>query len=386
MTRLLLVIILTTSSILAQTTIHRDSRTSENSPIAATFTLRDSLHATLGDSRDQTFKPTLSLYDSAGGAITILLADSLRPYSPKECRVNSSDALWFPTDNTTRHLLYLRDDHSLEWEIILDSPTTRTTYRFPVKLQNLIAFYQPELSKEELAEGHSRPDSIVGSYAIYRKTGEKLLHIPRPRAFDADGNSVWCDLRIDSLFTLTIPSDFLDKARYPIRIDPSFGYSNAGASSLAVASIRCYANGNANYRYTAGANQRVDSFRVHLRTLTGNSDTVDVALYSYNNGIQNRLDTAVWVHTASANATWVSSGPIAQLLTNGTTYTLATNHHEGTPRISYDVGYSGDHSFDSVNDLPATWTEDGVGTYLISMQAWYSTIATSSTPTRRRRL
>ncbi len=386
MTRLLLIIIMLISPAFAQTIIHRDSRSTEASPVAATFTLKDSLHATLGDSRDWRFNPTLSLSDSSGASLTILLADSLRSFTPKECLVNGATALWFTSDNSTRHLLYLRDDHSLEWEIILDSPTTITTYRFPVKLQNLIAFYQPELSKEELAEGHSRPDSIIGSYAIYRTTGEKLLHIPRPRAFDADGSSVWCDLRIDSFFTVTVPADYLAEARFPIRIDPSFGYSNAGASSLAVASIRCYANGNVNYRYTAAANQRVDSFRVHLRTLTGNSDTVDVALYSYNNGIQNRLDTAVWVYTASATASWVSSGPIAQLLTNGTTYTLATNHHEGTPRISYDVGYSGDYSYDVVNDLPATWTEDGVGTYLISMQAWYSTITTSSTPTRRRRL
>ncbi|MBK7143091.1 MAG: hypothetical protein IPH75_13540 [bacterium] len=395
MTRTLLILLCLCSSALSQTTIYHSSRSNEKEPISASFRLSDlaqpsltnvSFQMSLGSSATQQFRPILSLQDSSTAILQLILADTLRDYSLKECRIDDRPGLWFYSGDSLRHLFYIRPDASLEWEIILDSPTTVRQFTFPIKLENLIAYYQPELTATEKAEGYHRPDSIVGSYAIYRRSGGKLLHITRPRAFDADGNAIWCDLKIDSLLTITIPEHFLATATFPIRIDPSFGYSTAGASSLAAASIRCYGNRNSNYRYTAGPNQRVDSFRVHLRTLTGNNDTVDVALYSWNGGIQSRLDTAVWVFTASATASWVSSAQVAQFLTNGTTYTLAINHHEGTPRISYDVGYSGDHGYDTVDDLPVTWTEDGTGTYLISMQAWYSTIATTNTPTRRRRL
>lgn len=391
MIRLLILLLSLSAPVHGQAILQR----SGHLPVAASFRIRDAalsdltrpgLLASLGDQRMHRFTPILNFSDSSGASVEIILADTGLSYVASECPVDGSPGIWFRSSSGTRHLFYLRDDHSLEWELILDSPTVVTTYQFPCRLTNVHAYYQPELTARELANGHERPDSIVGSYALYSRTGEKLLHIPRPRAFDADGNSAWCDLRIDSFLSITLPASFLSTARFPVRIDPAFGYSTAGASSLAAASIRCYANRNATYRYTASANQRVDSFRVHLRTLTGNSDTVDVALYSWNNGLQNRLDTAVWISTASSTAAWVSSAQIAQLLSNGTTYTLAINHHEGTPRISYDVGYSGDHSYDTVDDLPATWTEDGTGTYLISMQAWYSTISTSSTPTRRRRL
>ncbi len=383
------------SGVFAQTKIHAVSRSGELHPIAATFELCDNSRTTnsparvtaaLGDSSAISFQPSLSISDSTGCNFSIQLTDTKEQISLKECLIDQSSGLWLQSKNAERQLLYLRPDNTLEWEIIIDSQTEKSQYSFPVEWNNINVYFQPELTPTELIEGHQRPDSVVGSYALYRKSGGKLLHIYRPRAFDADGNSRWCDLRIDSLLAITIPDDFLAKATYPIRIDPTFGYSSAGASSLAVANIRCYGNRNASYRHTASTGERVDSFLVHLRTLTGNSDTLDIALYSWSNGLQSRLDTAVWAVTASSTASWVSTGQIAQLLTSGTNYTIAINHHEGTPRVSYDVGYSGDHSTDNVDYLPATWTEDGTGTYLISIQACYSNVTQSgTTPMRRRR-
>jgi hypothetical protein len=390
-----LIVALLFSVSFAQTKIHAVVRSGESQPVAATFELSDNSRSTnsparvtaaLGDSSVISFQPTLTISDSTGCSFSIQLTESKDLLSLKECLVDHSSGLWFQPNNAERQLLYLRPDKTLEWEIIIDSPIAKNQLSFPVELKNINAYFQPELNPTELLEGHERSDSVVGSYAIYRKSGGKLLHIFRPRIFDADGNSRWCDLSIDSLFTITIPDDFLAKATYPIRIDPTFGYSSAGASSLAAASIRCYGNRNASYRHTASAGERIDSFLVHLRTLTGNNDTLDIALYSWSSGLQNRLDTAVWTITASSTASWISTGPIAQSLTSGTNYTIAINHHEGTPRVSYDVGYSGDHSTDNVDNLPATWTEDATGTYLISMQACYSIFTQSgTTPTRRRR-
>jgi len=84
-----------------------------------------------------------------------------------------------------------------------------------------------------------RPLDIDGSYVIKHKwkknnkykTG-KPLHIPRPRATDAVGKSVLCELNISNgLYTRTTPWDFLDSAVYPVVINDRFG-KEAGTSTV----------------------------------------------------------------------------------------------------------------------------------------------------------
>ena len=104
-----------------------------------------------------------------------------------------------------------------------------------------------EITQEEIDDGASRPENVVGSYAVYHqtrgrvndsagmeyKTG-KAFHIYRPEAIDRDGNKVWCDLSISEqtgTLTVTVPQPFLDTAMYPVRVDPTFGYTTAGSSS-----------------------------------------------------------------------------------------------------------------------------------------------------------
>lgn len=132
-------------------------------------------------------------------------------------------------------------------------------------------FYQPALTEEEIAEGDSRPDNVVGSYAVYHKTkanhkiGDtnygtgKAFHIYRPKAIDANGNEVWAELKYEpkvfeisikayidydgseipahtvqetkQVLSVVVPQDFLDKATYPVRVDPTFGYTTGGGSA-----------------------------------------------------------------------------------------------------------------------------------------------------------
>jgi hypothetical protein len=378
---------------LAQSRIIRVDSAADLLITAATFKLTESLQSssfadrltvTVGDSTAKSFAPTLVLFGPGRSNLRIILADSSVSLSAKEMSVNSRSGIWFSTDANQRQMIYPRDDASLEWEIILDSIPTSNCCQFPIQLNDLIAYYQPPLTDKEIAESHERADSITGSYAVYHPALGKLCHIYRPRAFDRDGRSVWCDLTIDSFFSITVPIDFLATGAYPIRIDPTFGYTTVGASSLSILSSRCYANGAASYRHTAGAGERVDSFRVHWKTYSGDNDTLDIALYSWNSGPQSRLDTAVWTFTSSGTAIWVTSAQIAQSLASGTEYTIAFNAREGSPRISYDAGITGDHRYDNVNDLPAAWTEDGTGVYLLSAFAYY-TVTSSSQPTLTRR-
>lgn len=146
---------------------------------------------------------------------------------------------------------------------------------FPFPLYNLKAYYQPPLYEKygfskpfsnntflvnathvmRLINGTwrtttYRPENVVGSYAVYHATRSnihrskeeaekykagKAFHIYRPKAVDAEGKETWCNLHIDAekgLLTVTIPQEFLDKAVYPVSVDPTFGYETAGASSI----------------------------------------------------------------------------------------------------------------------------------------------------------
>jgi len=98
-------------------------------------------------------------------------------------------------------------------------------------------WYQPPMTDEEIADGYSRPDDIVGSYAVYKKddafneTG-KVMHIYRPRIEDANGDWVYGNLRYeDGMLEVATPIEFLEKAKYPVRIDPTLGYTTVGATT-----------------------------------------------------------------------------------------------------------------------------------------------------------
>lgn len=107
-------------------------------------------------------------------------------------------------------------------------------------------FYQPPLTAEEIEQGAERPEEIVGSYAVYHKelknhvagrenyaTG-KVMHIPRPQVWelnDEENTKEWAELSYeDGELCVTARQEFLDEATYPVRIDPTFGYTSVGAS------------------------------------------------------------------------------------------------------------------------------------------------------------
>lgn len=139
------------------------------------------------------------------------------------------------------------EDGGMEINIILDSKPDTNVFTFQLEnWENLDFFYQSELTKEEIQEGVSRPDNVVGSYAVYYKdhanhevgstnyTTGKAYHIYRPKVIDASNNEVWGELSYDNgILTVTVPQDFLDNANYPVKVDPDFGYTTCGATPVA---------------------------------------------------------------------------------------------------------------------------------------------------------
>jgi len=80
----------------------------------------------------------------------------------------------------------------------------------------------------------SRPEHVVGSYAVYHKTRRdhypgkpnyragKVAHIYRPRIVDAAGKAVWGELSAEPVLgrlTITIPQEFLETAFGYVELD-----------------------------------------------------------------------------------------------------------------------------------------------------------------------
>lgn len=149
------------------------------------------------------------------------------------------------------------DMGSFEYEIVIANSKAGTdevlsSISFPINSENLVFYYQPELTPEEIENGFIRPDNVVGSYAVYHATRTNMhrnkedaekykcgiaFHIYRPMLIDNVGDIAWADLIItdtELIIDFSEIQDWLNKAKYPVRIDPTFGYTTAGASQVPI--------------------------------------------------------------------------------------------------------------------------------------------------------
>lgn len=138
-----------------------------------------------------------------------------------------------------------RNSTEFDIDFTLDSKPETNVFEYKIEgAEEFDFFYQPPLTQEEIDEGASRPDVVVGSYAVYHKTkanhkvGEtnygtgKAFHIYRPKAIDVNNNEEWAELDYNNgVLSVTVSQSFLDNATYPVVVDPTFGYTSQGASS-----------------------------------------------------------------------------------------------------------------------------------------------------------
>jgi len=230
-----------------------------------------------------------------------------------------------------------------EFEIILKEKPVTNKIIFNIQTQGLRFSYQPPLTQQEIDNGSIGPENVVGSYAVYHatrtnihaskadaekyKTG-KAFHIYRPHLVDALGAEAWADLNIsNSVLTITIPQQFLDEAKYPVTIDPEFGYHSIGAL------WEDYANGGNRDRsgtawvMPAGGGTG-NTIYVYLKD--DPLDTVGITAFEGINekdsggaGVHDEVDSGITGGVIPAEAgEWIGVALVGNALTGGVTYIL----------------------------------------------------------------
>jgi len=266
-----------------------------------------------------------------------------------------------PEDGLTQHNIVLAAKPAPgtnSWAFKLDLPEGATLA------------YQPKLTPAEVARGNTRPEWVVGSYAIRAADRRKLGHIPRPYAVAADGKWTWGTWEWDAetaTLTKVFPDAWLQAAVYPVTVDLTLGNSSAGGSGYFVVANYVYAFGP----FTAPSSGVARG--VHIRTARlGSNGSVGGALYSESGDDPNALvaSSAVEGEITSGTYTWFSWTFASGTITAAAKYFPAA-WWEKTSYISYDAGGSDDVHYDSetfdVSAWPATFANDaedlGAGTF-----------------------
>ncbi len=278
------------------------------------------------------------------------------------------------------------EDGGTEINLILQSEPKSNIFTFQLEnFENLDFFYQPALTQEEIDGGATRPDNVVGSYAVYYKdhknhtegqtnyaTG-KAYHIYRPLVTDNQGNTTWADLNYSNgVLTVTVPQKFLDTSEYPVKVDPTFGYTSAGASFTNVAT-NMYGG-----IFTTGVAGTLTSMTVSIKTQFGN-ENARTAVY---NG-SNYLDAGEIKLITNPSQYWETFNGMTQSVSASTQYglVLGSEFVNFGDNIYYDAtggsGIKKDGNWTVLASPPTPVTFD-TNTNRYSIYATYTASATGS--------
>ena len=234
------------------------------------------------------------------------------------------------------------DEQAYELELVLDQLPATSTFPFSYRTKGVTTWlYQAPLSEEQKAKGRERPDNVVGSYALYGSQG-KLFHLFRPHVVDAEGKEVWGDLRLDQdnqEVEVVVDQQWLQSATYPVRIDPTIGYTSVGASYFAVSADQPYAQ-----RITPASQITIDTLYWYTRKLSAGDGNIKACLYDHdatNSRPGNLIEISTDISTVIEDVAgqWYSFSFSNGTLTDGWLLTVADDPF---CRYYYDDATDGD--------------------------------------------
>jgi hypothetical protein len=219
-------------------------------------------------------------------------------------------------------------------------------------------YYNPNDRKEGFTETEeidkdgnvvaSKPENVVGSYAVYHSTkggmvdsnGKayatgKAFHIYRPKIIDAEGNEAWGILKIENgIYEVEIPQEFLDTCKFPIFANDTFGYTSVGGSETTDAgSVR-------GSLFTSPSNvDTADNINAYIKEYGEYIELKGlIILHSDGNVITNGVGGEVSI---GSSYDWITSTfATSPSLSGNTDYVLAEidNAFSGYIYIKYDTG------------------------------------------------
>lgn len=252
------------------------------------------------------------------------------------------DGVISQTINNEKHEYYIDDSGRLKWDKVFSSCPDSMRARFKVRKSAGVQFYyQGALTEEEIADGCIRPDDIVGSYAVYcdkannkYKTG-KLCHIPRPFVIDVLGNCEWCVMiyeeisDMEGMLYIDMPEDFMRTASYPVRLDPTMGYTTAGGSASGSRLVVLQTS-------TMSSSGTLGAMYGYARMVSSTSGLIKVGVYNDNSGVPGTLfDGPDEISVPSTTVAWYSSSGAGTLNSGNKYYPALTNNFDAY--IYYDT-------------------------------------------------
>lgn len=276
----------------------------------------------------------------------------------------------------------------VEFDTIISNQNQGNILTYTLQTKGVDLYRQGELTEEEILMGANRPENVIGSYAVYaRKSGDdisaknnyktgKIAHIYRPFAEDANGNRVWCNLDYDPIkqvIYLIVPYEFIDSAAYPIRIDPTLGYTSVGASTSG--------NGQpwaSTYTMPADSN----AIKISVYGVQNGGSAVLGGLYNNAASLPSTLYCKGGVNNFGSSASWKDSYLSGEYLKNGTVYWITSNC--GGPAsngvlVYYDsiaktLSYDSTQNYTAnTGNLNQTWTSSGTISLSQSLYLTYDT-------------
>jgi len=266
------------------------------------------------------------------------------------------------------------NEDNFKFGIILYEKPAANVFQFQLEGWKNFDFFLQSPLKNENPDGSTwednglggiskRPIDVNGSYAVYHKTkanhivGQtnyetgKFCHIYRPKFIDANGDMVWVDLKIiGGDYIITIPQEFLNTAKYPIKANDTFGYNTIGASSDTNANIQILCKSTS----TPGSSGTLTSVTFHARIYSTGSPELNPALYSDVSG----TPTARLAYLNSggtvcgANYAWVTTKLSYGSIASGTQYWIGMK--SGVDGVNYEVHYDSGIDETSYN-TNSTW-------------------------------
>jgi RHS repeat-associated protein len=298
------------------------------------------------------------------------------------------------------------EDGGLKINIVLSSKPATNIFNFSIDgSENLNFLYQDALWKEAglssatttcndtvcvKKDGHKiyRPDNVVGSYAVYSITKRdhivgqtnygtgKIYHIYRPLIIDKNGNKVWGTLSYKGgILSVTVPQSFLNSAKYPVTVDPTFGYTSIGASTNDFGGNVLYAKANS----LPSSNGTLTSMSIYGKINVG-TPNFNPALYSDSSNAPNTrlayIDSGGTSYGSTAG--WVTTNISYGSISSSTQYWLGFKSQSTGPLINLDSGGTGTLHYGAGSSWNTTADDVGSEGGIYSIYATYTADATST--------